>query len=203
VAVIAALICWIPRLIDRYGGFGAVFAAASLGLLLSSAPDLQSIMRQQFAQREYTIGAGQDRFKDGRKASYVATTLREIERRVAPHETLAVIPEGVMLNYLARRAASTPHNNFMPPELVIYGEERILSDFRASPPDYIAVVHKNTTEYGFPLFGQDYARDFYAWVKANYSRVHRTGKAPLVKTSQFGIDLLKRRAPAQSSSTGG
>lgn len=203
VALIAALLTWIPRTINRYDGFGPVFAAGCLGFLLAATPDIAKIMEFQFAGRIYSVGSGNDRFQDGRAASYVATALREIERRVGPDETLAVIPEGVMLNYLARRAASTPHNNFMPPELLIYGEERILRDFRASPPDFIAVVHKNTTEYGFPLFGRDYAEDFYAWVKANYSRVHRTGQEPLVKVSQFGIDLLRRRPRAQSSSTGG
>ena len=91
----------------------------------------------------------------------------------------------------------------MPPELLIYGEERILEDFRTAPPDYIAIVHKDTTEYGFPLFGQDYAENLYAWIEQNYSRVHRTGKAPLVQVSQFGIDLLKRNDARQSSSTGG
>ena len=203
VALLAALVSWIPRTIDRYGGFGAIFTAGSLGFLLAAAPDVVNIIEQQFATRPYTIGKQGDRFKAGRKASYVATTMREIVRRVQPDETLAVVPEGVMINYMTRRAASTPHNNFMPPELIIYGEERILADFRASPPDYIAVVHKDTTEYGFPLFGQDYAQRFYAWIEANYTRVHRTGKAPLVKTKQFGIDLLKRNAPDQSSSTGG
>ncbi len=199
----AALLSWIPRAISRYDGFGPVFAAGSLGFLLAATPDLAKIIEFQFAPRIYSLGSDNDRFKDGRNAAYVANTLLEIKKRVGRDETLAVIPEGVMLNYLARRAASTPHNNFMPPELLIYGEDRILNDFRASPPDYIAVVHKNTTEYGFPLFGQDYARDFYAWVKANYTRVHRTGQEPLVDISQFGIDLLKRRATRQSSSTGG
>ena len=201
--LIATLLCWIPRVIDRYGGFGAVFSAGSLGLLLAAAPDFVDISEQQFAKRVYPVGKQSDRMLGGRKASFVATALREVERQVGPQDTLAVIPEGVMLNYLTRRAASTPHNNFMPPELLIYGEDRILADFRAAPPDYILVVHKDTSEYGFPLFGQDYAQRLYAWVGENYSAVHRTGKAPLVHVDQFGIELLKRNASDQSSSTGG
>ena len=117
---------------------------------------------------------------------------------------MAVLPEGVMLNYLARRSSSTAHTNFMPPELILYGEERILADFKKSPPDYVALVHKDTTEYGFPLFGKDYGTLLYAWINANYEPVRLIGRRPLKQKNQFGIEIRRRsEATDQSSSTGG
>jgi hypothetical protein len=190
--LLVTLIGWIPRSIDHFGGFGPVFRAGSLALALVAGMELVEIVEQRYASRSYTIATGPDRFKVGGKAAYAALVLREIEKRVGPDETLAVIPEGVMLNYLVRRAASTPHHSFMPPELIIYGEHRILDDFRRAPPDYIAVVHKDTTEYGFPFFGQDYGRDLYAWVMSHYSRVRLIGDPPLREGTDFGIDILKR-----------
>jgi hypothetical protein len=92
----------------------------------------------------------------------------------------------------------------MPPEIMIYGEDRILRDFEASPPDYVVVVHKDTTEYGYPFFGQDYARDFYAWVRNHYTRVRLIGRPPLQQRRNFGIELLKRSEDGiESPSTGG
>ncbi len=190
--LIVALVSWIPRVIDHYGGAGVIFRAASLALVLVASGDLLTIIQLQYANRTFQIGSGADEFRAGRKALYASMALLEIESRVGPDETLAVIPEGVMLNYLSRRRTSTPHINFMPPELILYGEERILRDFQASPPDYVAIVHKDTTEYGFPFFGQDYASDFYAWIRNHYTPIRRIGRPPLQEGTVFGIELLRR-----------
>ena len=38
-----------------------------------------------------------------------------------------------MVNYLARRVNPTPYINFMPPELIMFGEENMVAAFRSSP----------------------------------------------------------------------
>ena len=47
--------------------------------------------------------------------------------------TLAVLPEGVMLNYLLRRDSPLRVINLMPPELLVFGEEGILHALGAQP----------------------------------------------------------------------
>ena len=111
-----------------------------------------------------------------------------------PDETLAVLPEGVMLNYLARRVNPTGHINFMPPEFVIFGEPRMLAAFQQSPPDWIVLTHKDTREYGVGFFGTGYGRVLYAWVHENYEPVKRFGDPPLEPRSKFGAALWKRRS---------
>ena len=134
----------------------------------------------------------------------VARALRDLEDRVEPGASLGVLPEGVMINYLARIPASTPHTNFMPPEVILYGEDRIRGDFALSPPDYVALVHKDTTEYGFPLFGRDYGNALYGWILENYEPVRLFGNRPFQDVSRFGIEIRKRKEPGtQSESTGG
>ena len=202
--LIVVLVSWIPKMIDHYGGAGIIFQAASLAVVLVATVDMVRVIEQQYSKTTFQIGTGGDTFLSGRKAIYAAAALKEIERQVGPDETLAVIPEGIMLNYLSRRTTSTPHINFMPPEIMIYGEDRILRDFEASPPDYVVVVHKDTTEYGYPFFGQDYARNFYAWVRNHYTRVRLIGRPPLQQRRNFGIELLKRSEDGiESPSTGG
>ena len=79
----------------------------------------------------------------------------------------------------------------MPPELAFYGEERMLAALRAAPPDYVALVHKDTREYGVRFFGHDYGRRLYAWIRRNYREVATFGARPL-HDQRFGIALLRR-----------
>ena len=79
------------------------------------------------------------------------------------------------------------HMNFMPPELLLFGEDAWLDAFRASPPDVILVVHKDTSEYGPRFFGRDYAQDLAAWIGANYASVKLLGVEPLVEGTRYGV----------------
>ena len=45
----------------------------------------------------------------------------------------------------------TSHINFMPVELMLFDEDRIVECFQAHPPDLIALVHKDTSEIGISV----------------------------------------------------
>jgi hypothetical protein len=80
----------------------------------------------------------------------------------------------------------------MPPELIIFGEPRIAADLETEPPRFVALVHKDTTEYGARSFGQDYGRALMTWVEQHYRRVELIGTEPL-REDGFGIVLLERK----------
>ena len=105
-----------------------------------------------------------------------------------------------MVNYLTRRVNPTRHLNFAPPEIMIFGEDRILEDLRAQPPDYVALVHRDTREYGLPLFGTHYAPRLLEWVREDYEPVARVGAPPLVRErledGRSGFEVLRRREMA-------
>jgi hypothetical protein len=103
-----------------------------------------------------------------------------------------VLPEGVTLDYLARLTSPTRYVNFMPPELLLWGEAEILAAFEARPPDLVVIVQKDTTEYGYPQFGKDYGARLYAWVRTRYRQVALFGDPPLVD-GRFGIAVLERQ----------
>jgi hypothetical protein len=111
---------------------------------------------------------------------------------MAPGETLVALPEGIILNVLLRRRNPTPHMNFMPPEILIFDEQAILASLEATPPDWIALVHKDTSEYGPRFFGRDYARRLAAFVRRDYRRVGRTGDVPFEPEARYGIELWRR-----------
>jgi hypothetical protein len=65
----------------------------------------------------------------------------------------------------------------------------MLAALEADPPDYIALVHHDPSEYG--LFGRDYGRDIYHWVREHYRPVALFGAPPLLDRD-FGIALVER-----------
>jgi len=147
--------------------------------------------------RTHPVGVGSDRFLAGFRAPAVNAALAEIDKRLGSDDTLVVFPEGVMLNYLARRVNPTGHINFMPPELIIFGESRILDALRANPPNYIALTHKDTREYGLDFFGRGYGRALLGWVQLHYRSVALFGQPPLREGTKFGIRLMKRHEPGE------
>lgn len=191
---LAALITWIPARISAAGGDGPAFRAFALaGVLMVMAAHLHGASAYLAAKQFAVRGAADSRdafLADGRAVA-VNDVLAEIQQRLRPHETLAVLPEGVMLNYLARRTNPTPFITFMPPELAAYGESQMVSALSLEPPDYIALVHKDTSEYGVRSFGRDYGRAFIEWVEARYRTVRVFGAVPL-RGEQFGISLHQR-----------
>ena len=127
----------------------------------------------------------------------VAHLVDWVEANLPPQVSLLVLPEGVMVNYLTRRVNPTRHLNFAPPEIMIFGEERILEDLRAQPPDYVVLVHRETPEYGLPLFGTDYAPRLLEWAREDYELVARVGAEPLalerLEDGRSGFEVLRRR----------
>jgi len=191
--MVGLLLGTIPRWVERRGGDGRVARAAALGVVATVVLGLAPIVSARISERSEAIGRGRDAFLTDATLAPVLEELAAVLRERQSHETLAVLPEGVMINYLGRRVNPTGHVNFMPPELLIFGEDRILEAFRRNPPDLVALAHKDTREYGVGFFGKGYARELYGWVEANYEPIALFGDPPLEAGSLFGVRLLERK----------
>ena len=190
--LVAALAGWIPAWIERAGGSGSLFRGFALGALLVAIVAHLGFMRVFLAQKTVVVGAGKDAFRADARGSYVNAAVAAIRSKLRPGGTLAAMPEGIMLNYLARAKAPARYINYMPPEVIMFGEDRILADFREHPPDLVAIVHKPTAEYGLPWFGVDYGANLMAFVRAWYAPSTLIGGEPLRGDTRFGIRLLER-----------
>ena len=128
----------------------------------------------------------------------VASLVEWVEANLPPDATLLVLPEGVMVNYLTRRINPTRHLNFVPPEIMIFREHRILEDLRAQPLDYVVLVHRETHEYRLPLFGTDYAPRLLEWAREHYEPVAQVGAVPLaperLEDHRRGFEARRRQA---------
>jgi hypothetical protein len=192
---VAVLVDWLPTAIERTGGSGAVLRAAALAAIFVFVAGCLVRQASWRALKIHCVGSGADGFWADARGKDVNACVRVIDAQVPRNATLLAVPEGIMLNYLSRRQTPTRFTNFMPTEMVLFGEDRTFDILRAHPADVIALVHKDTREFGPQFFGRDYGQSFFAWVGDHYTPFARFGAEPL-KTDEFGIILLRRNVDA-------
>jgi hypothetical protein len=204
IVVVVLLLESIPEALNRRGGSGAAFRAASIGILVGVMGMHLYASNSWFRLRTIEIGKGSDSFLTDDRGRVAAEILERLEQLRSPGETLAVLPEGVMLNYLSRMANPTPYINFMPPEMIMFGEERIIDAFRADPPDWIVITDRSLPEYGYRAIGDDYGLRIVTWIEGNYTLAERVTEEDS-KREQLRFALILRRrvelAPTPASDT--
>jgi hypothetical protein len=192
----ALLVSWWPNFIDRRGGTGAVLRAAGAAAVLFVIGLHLHFYVIMGTGKMTLVASGTDAFwadvprlnlSGGHRGRAVNLMLAALSRLPA-HATLATVPEGTMINYLSRRTNPTPYVNLMPPEVLMFGEERILRAYQESPPDYIVIVQRSDpADYGYKSFAQDYGKRMYAWIESNYRQV------PVPTEPTYPLLLLERK----------
>jgi hypothetical protein len=172
------------------------FRVAILIFLLAGLARLTIQSALFYKDKDFTLGSGGDRIitydpKVDPTGAAMASAATWIETHTAPTNTLAVLPEGVMLNYLTRRDNPTPYVVFAF-EVWAYGEQHMLDAYQKNPPDYIVLVHRDTSEYGYPYFGaaKGFGLDVVQWINRNYRPVYLIGDEPL-HAGGFGLKILE------------
>jgi hypothetical protein len=165
--VVTALVGWLPRWLDARGARGDVLRAGGLALLAIFALEHLSITGEWLDRKTEVVGSGRDAFRSDVRGAFVNQAITRVT--ASGVTSFAVLPEGVMLNYLARAANPTPYVNFMPPEELLFGDAAWTDAFRSSPPEMIVIVPKDTSEYGRGPFGVGYGRSLAAWVASEYT----------------------------------
>jgi hypothetical protein len=193
VTLIAAAVDWLPPLLKPTRA-PLVLRTAML-LLIAFAIATQCPMNGT-RQAEYRFG--DETFYAGPRKLPLLNAVQYLKTNASPKDTVAVFPEGAMINFLTRRPNSTPYVNVMPLEYMMYGPRTILDTFAAHPPTYVILVHRRTNEYGVDYFGADYAPELMQWVRLHYHSVALFGSPPLQPPppgvrleDYFGIEIYK------------
>jgi 4-amino-4-deoxy-L-arabinose transferase-like glycosyltransferase len=186
---IAAALDWVPAWMDRRGGQGEVFAAAAAALLFVTALVYLEEQANMVGIKKNKVGAGANAFLADERGIPVRAALAEISRRSSPTTTLAVLPEGALLNCLTGLHNSTPYCTVLPVETLLFGPDRVLEAFRTHPPNLIFIWPQDLSAYGCPGFGGGYSRPLGEWINANYRPVWGEGEP---------FCLLERRGSAKN-----
>ena len=107
--------------------------------------------------------------------------------------TLLVLPEGNMINFLLDSLPATYSYAYVPPLLDTPAkEDRIIRELREKPIDYILIVTRWTTEFGFPVVGFDYAQRLKVAIETDYQSIAQFGPPPF-NNQGFGMLLMERQ----------
>jgi hypothetical protein len=152
-----------------------------------------------YNSRVVEVGFGSDRLWASNApgmfpAAAVQETLQELAKS-RPDASFVVLPEGVMMNYQVRRESPLRVLTVMPPEVLAFGEDDVVRSLDARPPDFVVLLHRDVTEYGYPMFGTDdrYGLRTMAWVKARYRVTRTIGSAPRDGSSP-AVQIFERAA---------
>jgi hypothetical protein len=184
VLCLMTFVCWLPRWLESRNHDGWIVRAAMLAMTCALCARYLSLIHRRLQTKTYTIATGGDRFYTNSRA----VGFNELSARLdalPPNATLACIPEGAMLNYLARRENPTGHVSVMPPEITMFGDEDTTADFSRNPPDVMVLKLTDFSEYGVNSIG-DYAPKLVSWLVDHYSITAR-GRNP-----DFQYSLLTR-----------
>jgi hypothetical protein len=203
-AFVAGIYCvfWLlPGLLERRWQVPAFYFRGTVWIVLMAgfcALFYQST--RNFAAQTVAVGSGGDRMVNSdtvEHAKIFNATLAWIQTNVPPNATMAALPQGTIINFLARRVNPTPCVFWDPNIMSVFGQTRMTSAFEQSPPDYILLAERRVGPIDRTYFGSPgYGRDVMQWIKQNYQIQIVIGHEPL-KDGQFGIEILKRMsAPA-------
>jgi hypothetical protein len=203
VAAIYLLLWALPLALKNYGVRANLFRATIWLLLMTGF--LRLFVQSQLVYRDKSVPVGQGHDviiafneKTNPAGPALQSALEWMAKNIPENATLAVLPEGAIVNYLGRRHNPTRYLAWDPAQIAGFGQDSMTADFLSKSPDYIMLVHRDSFDYGVKFFGQEekFGLKLTQWIEANYEPVCLIGNEPL-RNSLFGIKILKRIAANQ------
>ena len=167
---------WLER---RYQVRFQMFRVTACLVLLTGYGHLFWRSETYYVRKTVPVGSGGDKMMAYGAAEdpfhgNVEVALRWMETNAPKGATLAVLPEGAMINYLSRRVNPTRYPVWLPPELKVFGQTNMTAAFEISSPEYVVILNRSLMEYGVGYFGYDphYGTDLAEWMSDHYDRVY-------------------------------
>ena len=180
-----------------------VVVAATLALVTPGVLILASQSQSTLRKHTFAVGVGADRFycnpPDIDPTGEIVNVLSKALRQTPPGQTLLVLPEGVMLNYLARKPSPVAPVSLYAAYMGSGREDEIVEELRRRPPEWVAIISRDLREFGVNRYGEKpgSGQQILRWVAGNYEVALSTGGDPLDYRQRGGL-LLKHKAEYQS-----
>lgn len=95
-----------------------------------------------------------------------------IKQNTKKTDSVLILPEGAMINFLAQRPTDNFYNSLIPLYVETFGEDKIISHVKKSKPEYIIFNNWDSKDYYLRYICKDYAVSFCNFVATNYTQEH-------------------------------
>lgn len=130
----------------------------------------------RLAPRNFEVRTARGSFLDYEDRGRATQQLLQAIEAQPESSTLAVMPEGLAINWFAKRETSLSYHTFTPIEIAAPAvEARIAGELRDAAPDLVAIVQRDVSEFGFRGFGDDYAVGIRHELRRSYRPIARSG----------------------------
>ncbi|HWP47483.1 MAG TPA: glycosyltransferase family 39 protein [Candidatus Limnocylindrales bacterium] len=197
--LVAVLLGLLPELPGKKYKPGDLFQGLMIALIIAGIVFHFQVSNRFYRYKDFAVGENGDTIltyspRVDLTGVAMVQALQRIEELIPRDIGFVALPEGVMLNYLSRRISPTRYIYNMPIGLEMNGgSEQVLESFKAHPPEFIILVHSDSSEHGVGYFGRDpnFGKPILDWVKSSYIPLERIFYEPLTD-HHFGIKILKR-----------
>jgi hypothetical protein len=198
VVIPAVLIDELPHRLQLRGRGRAVLLIGIFALIIPGIVMLASQSVRQLQMKTLAVGEGLDRFnafpEQIEPTGKMVSVISEALRREAGGRTLLVLPEGVMINYLARLPSPVAPFIFFSAVTESGGEEEIVRQLASQPPDLVVIISRNLQPFGIQRYGEAEGggKLVLRWVDDNYNQIAHLGGDPF-DVRERGALIFKHR----------
>lgn len=197
--VVAELVGLLRRAASK-SRIAAAMTLVCTGLVLCGAClDLHLSARKIYSLRTLPVGEGRDRFltfspqqdAEGLMVKYVVEELRRLPR----DGRVLVLPEGLMVNYLARRKSPLTEWIFIDLTLANGAETRLVNRLAADPPERVVLLSRDMREHGISRFGApgQPGHEMLAYIQGHYQILRQFGGDPFNVSTRGAVLLAPTR----------
>jgi hypothetical protein len=179
----------------------AIMIASCLCFMLPGVLEMTDWSRHLLQMKTYPVGSGRDRFfaydpRIERSGEFVRTVSEQLQLAASGHEqTLLVLPDGQMINYLARMRSPVAPPFFFSSATSAGREAGIVRDLQRHPPDWIAIISRDLREFGVQRYGErsGQGKAILDWASADYELAATLGDDPLDPRGRGVVLLTPKR----------
>jgi hypothetical protein len=207
VVVVAAIAAELPRLLADEGRSRPFLRAGLALFLVPGLARITAASQDILRSKTHAVGSGRDLFyafpPQQLATGDIVRVVSEWLRTRPAGQTAVVLPEGEMMNYLARVPSPVAPYAYFAAATSGGREQRIVADLERHPPDWVVLVSRDISDNGVKTYGESVGDGLMIlnWVADRYDPVMSVGGDPL-DPRQCGAVVFGRKGARPVSASG-
>ena len=178
-----------------------------LALFVPGIVALVSESQYMLSLKTLPVGRGDDQFytfpREVEPTGELLNATTEWLEQFRTPQTLVVLPEGEMINYLARMPNPVAPFVFYTATTAEGRGAQVVADLDRQKPAWVAIISRDLREYGIERYGEAPGKggEIMQWVNDHYVEAFSVGGDPL-DYRQHGVVILRRTDAARNATSG-